>query len=292
MIPVNATWSQSGVTIVSDLKEPQSIVFVDDQTILIADLGNHRIMQYNKNGMEGKVVAGGRGSGTELYQLNQPINFLIDHENDSLIICENGNRRVIQWSLQNITRQGAVLLNSITCSALALDEQRNLYVSDTEKNEVRRYQLGEKNGTLVAGGNGAGSNLNQLSNPYYLFVDREMSVYVSDNKNQRVMKWNKDATAGVIVAGGKGSGSSLDQLAAPDGLFVDSFGTVYVVEHDNNRVTRWHEGAKAGTVIAGGHGLGSGANQFKAPFGLSFDLRGNLYVADTDNGRVQYFAIE
>ncbi|CAF4361538.1 unnamed protein product, partial [Rotaria magnacalcarata] len=42
------------------------------------------------------------------------------------------------------------------------------------KGEVRRYRLDEKNGTLVAGGNGGG--LNQLNVPEYLFVDRDHSV--------------------------------------------------------------------------------------------------------------------
>ncbi|CAF2061440.1 unnamed protein product, partial [Rotaria magnacalcarata] len=75
-----------------------------------------------------------------------------------------------------------------------MDEQRYLYVSDWKKHEVRRYQLGEKNGTLVAGGNGEGDGLNQLNLPAFLFVDRQQNVYVSDNKNHRVMKWKKGAT--------------------------------------------------------------------------------------------------
>ncbi|CAF1381035.1 unnamed protein product, partial [Rotaria magnacalcarata] len=61
-----------------------------------------------------------------------------------------------------------------------MDEQRYLYVADTGKHEVRRYQLGEKNGTLVAGGNGKGDELNQLKEPRYLFVDGQQNVYVSD----------------------------------------------------------------------------------------------------------------
>ena len=34
-----------------------------------------------------------------------------------------------------------------------------------EKDEVRRYRRGESQGTVVAGGNGNGNRLNQLSNP-------------------------------------------------------------------------------------------------------------------------------
>ncbi|CAF2029309.1 unnamed protein product, partial [Rotaria magnacalcarata] len=67
-----------------------------------------------------------------------------------------------------------------------MDEQRYLYVSDVAKHEVRRYQLGEKIGTLVAGGNGQGGGLNQLNRPAYLFVDRQQNVYISEYNNHRV----------------------------------------------------------------------------------------------------------
>ncbi|CAF5058556.1 unnamed protein product, partial [Rotaria socialis] len=96
---------------------------------------------------------------------------------------------------------------------LAMDDQRYLYVTDWIKNEVRRYQLGEKDGTLVAGGNGQGDGLNQLNYPRYLFVDRDHSVYVSDNENHRVMKWVEGAKEGIVVAGGQGQGNALTQLS-------------------------------------------------------------------------------
>ncbi|CAF2118143.1 unnamed protein product, partial [Rotaria magnacalcarata] len=105
----------------------------------------------------------------------------------SLIICDRDNRRVVRWSRRSGTTQGEILIDNIRCYGLAMDEQRYLYVSDYVKHEVRRYQLGEKNGTLVAGGNGEGDRLNQLNCPTYLFVDRDHSVYVSDNYNHRVM---------------------------------------------------------------------------------------------------------
>ena len=48
-----------------------------------------------------------------------------------------------------------------------MDHQRYLYVSDTRKDEVRRYTIGDKNGIVVAGGNGQGNQLNQLNFPTY-----------------------------------------------------------------------------------------------------------------------------
>ncbi|CAF4620650.1 unnamed protein product, partial [Rotaria socialis] len=53
-IPANATWTQNGVTIAGDhglgsatnqLNEPFGLFVDDDQTVVIADSLNHRIMQ-------------------------------------------------------------------------------------------------------------------------------------------------------------------------------------------------------------------------------------------------------
>ncbi|CAF4328367.1 unnamed protein product, partial [Rotaria sordida] len=149
----------------------------------------------------GQVVAGGDGLGNRLNQLNQPTDVLIDKETDSLIICELGNRRVVRWSRRSGAAQGEILIHNIRCLGLAMDDQRYLYISHTDKNEVRRYQIGDKNGTLVAGGNGKGAGLNQLNYPTYIFVDQQQTVYVSDRDNHRVMKWNKGAKEGIVVAG-------------------------------------------------------------------------------------------
>ncbi|CAF1590762.1 unnamed protein product, partial [Rotaria magnacalcarata] len=175
----------------------------------------------------------------------------------SLIICDRENRRVVRWSRRSGTTQGEILIDNIYCWGLAMDEQRNLYVSDTRKDEVRRYQFGEKNGTLVVGGNGKG------------------------------------AKEGIVVAGGQGQGNALTQLSYPQGLFVDTLGTLYVTDALNHRVMRWTRGEKKqGTVIVGGNGFGAGPNQFYYPVGLSFDRHGNLYVVDSNNHRVQRFSIE
>ena len=82
-------------------------------------------------------------------------------------------------------------------------------MSDWKKNEVRRWKIGETNGTMVAGGNGQGNHLDQLNCPAYIFVDNHYSIYISDFDNNRVMKWMKGAKEGIIVAGGNGQGNQL-----------------------------------------------------------------------------------
>ncbi|CAM4920831.1 unnamed protein product [Rotaria socialis] len=220
-IPANVTWKQNGVTIAGGHGEggatnqlycPGGLFVDDDQTVVIADYYNHRIMQW-KNGdtTNGQVVAGGKCKGNGLHQLDRPIDVLIDKETDSLIICDKENRRVVQWSRRSGTTQSEILIDNINCYGLAMDEQRYLYVSDVGKHEVRRYQLGEKNGTLVAGGNGKGDGLNQLNLPTYLVVDRQQNVYVSDNTHiiaspmiskfsfETIRNFNKLISSSVII---------------------------------------------------------------------------------------------
>ncbi|CAF5005050.1 unnamed protein product, partial [Rotaria sp. Silwood1] len=218
----------------------------------------------------GQVVAGGNGQGSGDHQLNYPYDVIIDKERDSLIICDCLNRRVVRWPRRNGT-SGETIISDIYCWGLTMDENGSLYVTDVEKHEVRRYRRGESQGTVVAGGNGSGNRLDQLSSPTYVFVDRDHSVYVSEWNNHRVMKWMEGAKQGIVVAGGQGYGNGLTQLSYPAGVVVDQLGTVYVADEGNDRIMRWPKGATQGSVIVGGNGSGEQSNQLHWPIGLSFD---------------------
>ncbi|CAF3873409.1 unnamed protein product, partial [Rotaria magnacalcarata] len=291
-IPVDATWAQNGITVAHGLDKPCDLFVDDDQTVVIADWGSSHIVQWKKDDMNGQVVVGSNDKGNRSDQIDHPTGVLIDKETNSLIICDCWNNRVVRWSRQSGTAQGEILIDNIDCHGLAMDDQKNLYVSNYRKNEVGRYQIGDKKGTLVAGGNGYGNGFNQFSSPAHVFVDRQQTVYVPDSYNNRVMKWNKGATEGIVVAGGQGQGNSLAQLSCPNGLFVDKLGTLYIADSGNNRVIRWPKEAKEGTVIVGGNGKGSGAHQLSYPRALSFDRHGNIYVVDEDNNRVQRFSLQ
>ena len=161
----------------------------------------------------GTVLAGGNGNGNRPDQLNHPRNVIYDKENDSLIICDQWNGRVTRWPRRSGTRSGETIIDNIDCFGLTMDDEESLYVADRRKHEVRRYRRGETNYTVVAGGNGEGSALNQLNYAIDVAVDGEHTVYVSDHYNHRVMKWVKGAKEGIVVAGGRGKGDDLTQLS-------------------------------------------------------------------------------
>ena len=249
-------------------------------------------MEWKRGDTSGTVLAGGNGQGNRPNQLKYPTDVLVDRETDSLIICDHGNRRVTWWLRRSGTRSGETITDNIACWGLAIDNKGALYVTEMQKDEVRRYRQGGTSGKVVAGGNGQGAGLHQLNNPLYVCVDGEHAVYVADYSNRRVMKWVKGAKEGIVVAGGHGEGQKLRQLSYPRSVRVDAAGTVYVADWGNHRVMRWSRGATQGTVVVGGNGEGEGANQFSGPTGLSFDLQGNLYITDVYNNQVQRFAIE
>ena len=248
MLPIstNARWSQNGVTVaggngygnaVNQLWLPYGLDIDDaNQSIVIADFVNRRIVEWKMGATNGKVIADGQGHGNRLDQLRFPRDVLIDKETNSLFIADRDNRRVVRWSPRQETTQGEVIIDNIDCRGLAMDHQRYLYVSDTGKHEVRQYRIGDKNGIVVAGGNGQGNQFNRLNWPTCLFVDKEQAVYVSDNNNYRVMKWNKGTNKGIVVAGGQRQGSALTQLSYPNGLFVDTSDAIYVVDAQNDLV--------------------------------------------------------
>jgi hypothetical protein len=55
----------------------------------------------------------------------------------SRIICDCGNRRVMRWSRQSGTTIGEIIIDNIACWGLTMDNERNLYVTDMENDEVR-----------------------------------------------------------------------------------------------------------------------------------------------------------
>ena len=275
----------------NQLSNPLGLYVDDDQTIFVADYLNHRVMEWKDGATSGIVIAGGKGPGNGSDQLHWPQDVILGKNKKSLIICDRKNRRVVRWPRRNGTR-GETIISNIDCFGLTMDENGSLYAADNEKHEVRRFGIGDSEGTVVAGGNRKGNSSSQLSGPRYVFVDPDHSLYVSDWENHRVMKWQGVVKEGKVVAGGHEEGNSLKQLHGPRGVAVDQLGTVYVADSWNNRVIRWPKGATQGSLFAGGVGQGSRSDQLNWPCGLSLDQHGNLYVVDNGNHRVQKFSIK
>ncbi|CAF0773151.1 unnamed protein product [Adineta steineri] len=290
-------FQQFGITVAGGNGQGQALnqldypwgMFIDnDRSIYIADSENHRIVKWELNSNEGQIILSGNGARNQNNQLARPRDLIFDRENNSFIISDLTNNRVIRYFDQNQTSQ-QIIISNINCMGLAMDRNGFIYLSDPKNHEVRRWKQGDTKGELVAGGNGKGDHLNQLNYPTKIFIGEDCSLYISDQLNHRVMKWREGAIEGIIVAGGKGKGNSLKQLFCPRGVIVDHLGQIYVADSYNDRVMRWREGDEEGEIVVGGSGQGNQSNQLDWPTGLSFDNEDNLYVLDQKNQRIQKY---
>ncbi|CAF1215177.1 unnamed protein product [Adineta steineri] len=253
-------WKEYGITVAGghgygdqlhQLTYSFGICVDDNKAILIADIHNHRIVEWKYNSGSVQIVAGGNGKGNRDDQLDTPIDAIVDKEKNAIIVCDSWNFRVVRWFRQSQTNP-QILTSDIYCGGVAIDKDGSIYVSDQTKSEVRQWKEGDTDETLVAGGNGNGNRRDQLYSPYHIFVDEDYSLYVADQLNYRVMKWTKDAKEGIIVAGGNGRGDGLNQLTEPTGVIVNNLSQIIIADTSNNRIIQWYEGdaqdAKAGSV--------------------------------------------
>ena len=169
----NAKWIQNGVTVaggngqnngLNQLSNPHGVYVDDDQSVYVADASNHRIVKWKRGATVGEVVAGGNGAGNQNNQLNIPTSVVVSKTRGCFIICDYGNNRVVLWPCKNGT-SGQAIISNVRCIGLAVDNDEYIYVSDIHKHEVRRWKIGDRNGTLVAGRNGAGNRVDQLNCP-------------------------------------------------------------------------------------------------------------------------------
>ena len=154
------------------------------------------------------------------------------------------------------------------------------------------YLANASSGTVVAGGNGAGTGITQLNRPYsFAFDSLSNSFLIVNAGSHHVVRWIFGATSWTLIAGTTGvSGSSSTTLFNPLGIALDYMQNIYVADSDNHRIQFFLAGKSNGTTIAGITGSsGIAANQLNAPYWAIVDDELNLLVADISNNRVQRF---
>ncbi|CAF0849068.1 unnamed protein product [Didymodactylos carnosus] len=263
------------------LNNSQNVAVDSEGTVYVSDTNNHRVMKWMKGAKEGIRVAGSGEAGGELYQLKEPTDLLLDKKNNSIIICDFGNRRVMEWSLQSGTSRGKTIIN-VYCLGLAMDDEGAIRVTDAEAREVRRYTKAYTESIVVADRNGELNDFYRLGVPHNVAVDSEGTVYVSDSRMRRVMKWMKGLGSGIIVAGFDVKRNQLNQLEAPTDLLLDEkIHSIIICDKGNQRVMRWS--LRSGTTE------GEEIIRLVDCGGFAMDDKGALYVIDVSRNEVRQY---
>ncbi|CAF2306008.1 unnamed protein product [Rotaria sp. Silwood2] len=145
-------------------------------------------MKYMPGASSDELVAGGNKPGNNSNQLNTLTKVVVD-KHGTMFICDRINNRVQRWPKN--ANKGETIMKNITCWGLAL------YISDMEGHQVIQWPRNR----IVAGGNGKGNALNQLSHPCHIFVQRDQSIFIADKGNKRIVKWTGGANQGIVIAG-------------------------------------------------------------------------------------------
>lgn len=155
------------------------------------------------------------------------------------------------------------------------------------------YAQSASSGTVVAGGNGAGTGSTQLNMPCSVHFDStSTSLLIANCGAHNVVRWVLGSGSWTLVVGVTGVlGVSSIHLNGPRDVTLDYMGNIYVADTVNHRVQFFRAGEINGTTIAGvtSVALPSPLN-LDRPHSVVVDAQLNVYVSDTYNYRIQKFA--
>lgn len=186
--------------------------------------------------------------------------------------------------------------------AVAIDNNGNVYIADTNNFKIRKVTSGGTittiagNGTAgYTGDNGAATSAT-ITRVKGIAVDNNGNVYIADSDNSVVRKISGGTIttiAGTGVSGYSGDNGPATnaKLSAPVGVAVDTQNNVYIADLGNARVRKVSNGTI--TTVAGNGGFGSNGDGGQAtnaaiyPYGVAVDSNGNLYIAESATERVR-----
>jgi trimeric autotransporter adhesin len=323
--------------------------------MFIADSGDRRIRAMIPSGNiyayagNGNPCSGGAGScgdgGASLSaQLSNPWQIYID-ASDNLYIADSPTNRIRKVTpgtkppgtatISTIAGNGAscstAYVKSNFCGdggsatsaylngphGVTLDASKNLYISDSGDQRIRKVSSGTIN-TYAGGGMGDGPATTAIfAENRDVAVDNAGNVYIADTNNNRIRKIS-GGTVSTLAGNGIGNyfGNGIlavnANLSQPWGLTVDGLGNVYVADTNNLVVrvvnTQSSPITVAGVVIQPGTiatvagiagqgcvsappGCGDGGPATQATFGypakVALDNAGNFLVADSSANRIR-----
>ena len=166
-------------------------------------------------------------------------------------------------------------------TALALDSQENLYLSDDFLQRITIFD-GEGNFKTKWGAKGNGDG--EFDGPSGIVFDSDDNMLLVDHRNNRVQKFTKDGRF-ISKFGSQGSGDG--QFDLPWGICLDDDGYIYIADWRNDRIQKF---TSDGEFVAKFGASGDGDGQLNRPAGVAVDSDGNMYVADWGNQRLQVLA--
>ena len=194
----------------SELSFPWSVTVNSDDSLLITDTLNFRVLRVPANSRTGVVVPSGVSflPCRRAYFDDSLLNlFVID-----TVFCQ---MKQYYNNSQTFTRPfgtscGASLTRFQMLASFCMDSMGNFYVVDTGNHRIMFWPVNSTTGVLVAGTTSvSGNDSSRLYYPQDIALDEDNRlIYVADTFNNRIIRYALGNPNGTVVAGGNGPGTA------------------------------------------------------------------------------------
>eukprot|EP00973_Karenia_brevis_P096307 12431470-Karenia_brevis.AAC.1 len=220
--------------------------------------------------------------------LDGPKSFSLNPKTGALVICDTGNRRVVQYDA-GATR-GKVIAGTgaaVNSNIQIIDQCKICMDFDHDCLYLTGYTDIASSKCIFKVSDGACNLLVRLpaGRPGHQRI-RHM-VLTSD---QKVYVLHEHGRCISVIRNIDGDPSCVELVSnLPAGcsrLAIACDGSLFVVDRIGNQVLRWSHDETIPVVVAGGNGKGSALNQMADPIGLHITEDNALYITDHGNNRV------
>jgi kumamolisin len=192
---------------------------------------------------------------------------------------------------------------------VAVDSGGNIWVADTNNNEIRKITAAGNVTTFA--GNGTAGYVNANGNSALFDAVSAVGIgsggnlFVTDELNNAIRKITAAGNVTTFAGSNTGTSGYINGTAtnarfdAPQGVVTDSGGNLYVTDTNNNAVRKitttgsvsTFAGSTNNSTIGTGtpgsiNGNGTAA-RFNFPSAIAIDAGGNIYVADSNNNAIR-----
>ncbi len=245
------------------------------------------------------------GTGTAS-QFDDPRGIALDAQGNLYVVDENNQKiRKVTPEGEVSTLAGSTLgfADGVGATAqfydpfgVAIDDQGNVYVGDSNNNKIRKISSNGDVSTLAgsipgyADGTGTAAQFNA---PYGVAVDVQGNVFVADLYNHRIRKVTPNGEVSTLAGSTQGLANGIGSAAQfnfPRGIAVDSRGNVYVADSNNHQIRKITSNGLVTTLAGSVAGFKDGeadTSQFDFPNEVALDAVGRVYVADGNNHKIR-----
>lgn len=209
-------------------------------------------------------------------------------DNDDVYVDNGIYAGQISKCSYNLTNCQSAMTICGSCLSIFVSIKNDLYCSQSAYHQIVSKPLTSNSivYSVVAGTGVLGSALDQLNNPYGIYVSTNLDLYVADFNNNRIQKFTHGQNSGTIVAGDTTT-IILNNLSSVV-LDVDEY--LFIVDRGNHRlIGSGLDGFRC--IAACSLSSGSTYDTLYYPATMSFDSSGNIYITDQFNNRIQKFAL-